>query len=176
MRQRCAVSSIHTLRPTSVFVRIFIDIMHSPALYPNLSIWPPNPDLKSILTHLKTTPFEVMRTSQIVPTFQKCPHIACGMHITSKVKEQTHLLCAHGYTAQCVVLCSWAVWGQRGPCYTVLVLERQDGCCRWTGELRATPKNRFYAGPSLLWTIMEVFSVCEQRWPNLGHNSLQELK
>lgn len=112
MRQRCTVSSIHTLRPTSVFVRIFIDIMHSPALYPNLSIWPPNPDLKSILTHLKTTPFEVMRTSQIVPTFQKCPHIACGTHITSK-RTDTPAVCTWVHSTMCSIVLMSCVTAER---------------------------------------------------------------
>lgn len=165
MRQRCTVSSIHTLRPTPIFVRIFIDIMHSPALYPNLFNWPPNPDLKSILTSTLKPHLLKLRGPAKLSWLSKNVLVESIL----QVQEQTHLLCAHGYTAQCVLLCSWAVWGQRGPCYTVLVLERQDSCCRWTGASQSSSKKQILCrtitftnhcgGFQRVWTEMAKFNT-----------------
>lgn len=133
MTWRCTLSTnTHRLShkdPLLSLCRVFIGILHSPALYSNHSNGPPNP---WPTISLKTTSFDVVGTTRNVLTLL----VECifWYSIYGKyTRTHTHLLCAHGPTAQCVVLCSWAVWGQRGSCYTILVLQRQESCCRWSG-------------------------------------------
>lgn len=76
-------------------------------------------------------------------------HAAAHTHIRTRARTHTPAaICCHkhGHTAQCVVLCSWAVWGQRRSCFTILVLKS----CR-----RRTAASRSYSSPNTLLHLTE---------------------